>query len=147
MKFYKGISRYKFNQTIDRSFKKHILWALSLQPGDLINDCTTYNREVVSVHPDFWFFKKNNNGYCIYDVIIDMTGGGSCSLRHCGVEKGLSREVIETRRVQDIARYLEQLTYLSVKDRALLEKELDYLRKGGHTCDERGIYLTNQERD
>lgn len=96
MKLYKHINRLAYLKLVPKRIQKRIRWALSLKPGDLINDCSMFNVIIRTVEPDIWL--SPNNGWFIYDVSFTTEPfGGSCSLRHCGIEKPITPEQIEKR--------------------------------------------------
>lgn len=82
-KLYKRVNRFEFFNLVNKNLRKRILWALSVKPGDLINDCSGFNVIVRSVEPDIW---ETPRGWLIHDVDLFVEPyGGTCSLRHCGV--------------------------------------------------------------
>jgi hypothetical protein len=87
MKLYHRVSRFEFLRSITKKDRDNILWALSLKPGDLINDCTGFNVVIRKIEPDIMYVNNGRGGWYICD--IDFTTeplGGSCSLMHCGIQ-------------------------------------------------------------
>lgn len=149
MKLYHRFSRFKFRRICPKRRDERIRWALRLQSGDLVNDCTGFNRVVREVEPECL---RSTRGWAIYDALFTLEPhGGSCSLIHCGVEPALSREHLET---EWVARYDAEAhrrwalqwygdeTSADYKTEAdLIQRRLDAVKGGGHFLDERGIRL------
>lgn len=152
MKLYKNISRFKVRRNVSRSTEKRIKWALSLKPGDLINDCSAFNVVIREINPDIHYI---NNGWYIYGVMFKTEPfGGSCSLNHCGVELPKPRDVLE----KDYMDYMSEsmmgdgpgtMAYWcggrDSKDFKITEKnylaKLEVIKSGGHFLDERGVLM------
>lgn len=152
MKLYKRVSRFLVRRHVHKWAEKRIKWAMSLQPGDIINDCTSLNVVVRDVHGLMY---PVNNGWYIYDVDIDLEPfGGSCSLMHCGVELPKTREVLEKDYMQYMKDYMSgegpgSAAYWfggrDTEDFKKAEKgwfsKLEAIQNGGHFLDERGVLL------
>lgn len=126
MKLYKGL-RFKFLEIVPKYRRKRLLWALSLKPGDLINDCSGFNVKVRDIHP---VKIRYNNSWLIHDIIIRTEPyGGSCSVRSCGVEPPLSVEEIKKEMIEF---YNECPEYRKGKVWNAIKNGLDF-------CDENGM--------
>jgi hypothetical protein len=125
---------------------------MDLQPGDLINDCSTFN---VVVRDVTGLIHLVNNGWFIYDVDIDLEPfGGSCSLRHCGVELPKPRGLLEKDYLEYATGYMRgegpgtAAYWYGGRDKEEFKKAekrylsmLEAVQNGGHFLDERGVLL------
>lgn len=156
MKMYGHIGRLTALKHVSKKDYPRIRWALKLKPGELVNDCTGFNRFVIEANPELNFFK--HDGWYIYDVDFEVSDdkdakeGGSCSLIHCGVQSALSREACEKH-------HLDFLNYWMVDSKAgaaywggfdnpefkdqidCCRKKWELLKNGGHISDEQGVRL------
>jgi hypothetical protein len=155
MKLYHHFSRFQFLRSRPKEHFPRIRWALTLKPGDLINDCSGFNRIVREIYPEKQFNK--HGGWAIYDVnFITEPHGGGCSLVSCGVTKPISREELErvwfinhdpTRefwphRLKQMATWYGSLEHEDAKvEIAKIRTKLSVLSSGGHFLDPRGILL------
>jgi len=156
MKLRHKIGRLTFRRYVSKDFESRIRWALNLKPGDLVNDCTGFNRylietEVEKLHRrDHWF---------VYDVLFEVSDekgneeiAGNCSLKHCGVGPPLDRDILE----QEVLKFLEfwladpkgakqwfgGLDNPERKEELeLLLKKRDLLKAGKHITDKFGVRL------
>ena len=151
MKLYHRFSRFKYRR-INPSKKQdeRLKWALSLKPGDLINDCSGFNRIVKKIEPDYIRSKK---GWAV--VNVDFTTephDGGCSLIHCGVTKAVPREELESDYISSHTqwrdKWVDQLKMWYGKDKeawekriSLIDRRIVIVQSGGHFLDERGILL------
>ena len=147
MKLYKRVTRLAYLKIVPKKHQERIKWALSLKLGDLINDCSGFNRHVKTITPDRW---KTGQGWFIQDIDFLTLEGGCCSLLHCGVTGPKTREYIEKN-------YLEFLNCWLVSekgakqwygglDNSKYKEEIDKLMRtwedlkaGKHICDEFGV--------
>lgn len=157
MKIYKHISRFKVRRHVHKYAEKRIRWAMNLQPGDLINDCTGFNVVIRNVTG---LIHRVNRGWFIYDVDFDIEPfGGSCSLMHCGVEAPLPRDAIEKYHLEWTAEYMKgdgpgTMSYWfggrDTEDFKKSEKRylsmLEAVQGGGHFLDDRGVLLPEFHR-
>jgi hypothetical protein len=146
-KLYSHVSRLLVRRQIPRYTESRLKWALTLKPGDLINDCSSFNVRIKYSDPDYI---KTGNGWYIYDFTFTLESGGSCSLIHCGVEAAPSRDKVESDWIKWAegyinSGYLEQWCGKSKalfnKQLAALNKRIDILKSGGHITDEDGCLL------
>jgi hypothetical protein len=152
MRLYKKFSRFKFKRMISRSLEKRLLWALNLNPGDLVYDCSAFNVVVRDIQPLALF---NGRGYAIHDIeIIHEPFGGSCSVVHCGVGKPKSRHEIEKNYLiflrywlsnpNGAAKWYSGLDNPEFQDEINVWKQmLAKLENNEHICDERGVKIVN----
>lgn len=152
MKTYKNVSRFYVLRRVGKYRMKRIKWAMSLKPGDLINDCSGFNVIIREIDPDVRTF---HNGWFIQNVDFTVEPyGGGCSLMHCGVEPPKPRELLEKEYLVDMEDYLNSSGPGSAsywyggldnpkykKEIENLRNRLDTLKNGGHILDERGILL------
>lgn len=92
MKLYKHVHRHRVLKAIPKRVQAHIRWAMSLSPGDLINNCSGFNVEIKTITPIIWNLTR---GWIFYDVEFETSPGGFCSLRSCGVSPPRSVAEIE----------------------------------------------------
>ena len=57
--------------------EEKLIWALSLKPGDLVNDCAACAREIISVE----FIYRDNKQ--LNDIHFHFEDGTYCSALHC----------------------------------------------------------------
>lgn len=136
MKLYKRFNRLAYLRMVPKPFQKRILWALSLKPGDLVNDCSMFNVAVRKVEPDIWLSKR---GWFIHDVEFCVEPfGGFCSLLQCGVEPALSAEQVEQKLRHFYSEYEAHGGW-----ETKTEKDPVWMRlsKGLPICDDRGVKL------
>lgn len=143
MKLYHRVSRFKVRRHISRQFERRIKWALTLKPGDLINDCTMYNVKIKEIEI---MRRQTGRGWYISDVYFTADNGGVCSLRYCGVESPLSREEIESNFIKSFN--LNGLRRWYGGDEEAYNKRVnkllsfvDIIKNGGHITDEFGALL------
>lgn len=125
-----------------------IKWALSLKPGDMINDCTGFNVKIIKINPDIRYTKS---GWYICNVDFDVTPfGGGCSLNHCGIVPPIPREKIESDMLEHLESYISSGTlaeWYGKDTKAFNEalsdcqKKIDTIRSGGHITNEHGMIL------
>jgi hypothetical protein len=142
---------------------EYLRWALTLKPGDLINDCSSFNVVIKKIYIEKFHIPKSyikewnkvpfhtRNGWYIGNIDFTNEIGGHCSLMSCGVEKPKSREVIEADCILNIKEYFKeggQAEHWYGKDterfKLALEKgmrKIYILESGAHICDERGVFL------
>ncbi len=147
-KLYHHVNRFVVRRHVSTKAAQAIKWALTLNPGDLINDCTGYNVVVRDVEPEI---VQTGRGWYIYDVLFSTEPfGGNCSLRNCGVVPPMSREQIEKEHLSYMEWYINsgKLAKWHKNDEAGYQKsyqtmmaKIELLKSGGHICDERGIIL------
>jgi hypothetical protein len=147
MKLYKRMSRFLFHRELSSYKVKRIKWALSLKPGDLINDCSGFNVIVKNVIPErSGFFRSSKgwvhngrNGWFIYSVNFELDPFGSCDLFSCGVEPPLTaKEITEKMRA-----WYESWGEPHGGWQYKTEEDLVWqrLKRGECICDERGMRL------
>jgi hypothetical protein len=133
---------------VNRRRETNLKWALSLKPGDIINDCTAFNVRIISIDPDI---RRTGHGWYIMNVDFQVSPfGGFCSLNHCGIEPELPRDKIE----HDWLEYTEQdissgrLARWFGNDQKKLEEEMiflskriDALKSGKHITNDHGMIL------
>lgn len=122
-----------------------------MKAGDIINDCSAFNVRVAEIDPDYlqhWQYPKAQ-----FLVGIDFTDhkGGSCSLVHCGVEFGISREEVEKRSLEYYEDWLKSdqaAVWYGGKDtedykkaEKKVIKKVEVLKAGLHITDEQGVLL------
>lgn len=138
MKLYKRVNRLAYLKLVPKRIQKRIRWALSLKPGDLINDCSAFNVIIRTIEPDIWVSWRN--GWFIYDINFTTEPfGGTCSLRKCGVTKPLTPAQIEER----LRIFYNNWGEPHGGWRFKTEQDIvwERLSKGLPICDERGIKL------
>lgn len=151
-KLYYKVSKKYFKTYVDNKLEKRIRWALNLRPGEIVNDCTGFNRYVID---SIAVCHKHDRGWIIYDVDIEVSDDfpaknfvGSCSLKHCGVESPLSRKDIEKRHLDWLELWLTSKDgarryYKGCKDRKQkierLTQKINLLKSGKHVCNAKGI--------
>lgn len=157
MKLYKNVSRFRVRRYMSKHSQKRIRWALSLGPGDLINDCTGFNVVIRKVTADICPY---NNGWYICGVDFETEPfGGGCSLMHCGVEAPLPRDAMEKYHLEWTAEYMKgnepgTMAYWfggrDTEDFKKAEKRyismMEAVQNGGHFLDERGVLLPEFHR-
>ena len=153
MKLYHHVSRFVVRQHVSTKAAQAIKWAMTLNPGDLINDCSGFNVVVRDVEPEI---VQARRGWYIYDVLFTTEPfGGNCSLRNCGVIPPMSREQIEKKHLSYMEWYINsgKLKFWHGKDEEafqksyqLMKNKIDLLKSDGHICDERGIVLEEYRR-
>lgn len=113
--------------------------------GDLVNDCSGFNVEVKDIRPEY---RNVGKGYVLIGIDLTNHNGGSCSIKHCGVEPPKSREAIEKEHVKFLKEYDlgeggrkwyegQPDKYAESIDKAL--KQITLIEAGEHICDERGV--------
>lgn len=142
MKLYKHVSRFHFRKHVCGYREKRIRWALSLKPGDLVNDCTGFNRVVASTRPEIVNY---HNGWFICDVDITLAPYGAvCPMFSCGVVPPRHRNILEEEWLSDVEYWVfgEGADSISNDEQKnQLRKRVDILKSGGHILDERGVLL------
>ena len=144
MKLYKRYSRLAYRRIVNPRREKLLRWGLSIKPGDIINDCSGFNKIIRSVDP---YYKFSSRGWAIIDV--DYTTephGGGCSLTHCGVEPAIPRDVLESEYVKEhdervvwMRQWFKGSEEKGDKAVAIAHKRVEVVRSGGHFLDEQGI--------
>lgn len=151
MKLYHRYSRFKYRRMRSHQESERIRWGAGVNPGDLINDCSGFNRVASEAELDCRMSKR---GWAIIDVIFTTEPfGGSCSLIHCGVTSAIPRETIEQdyRTHYGSPEYLESVRrwYQGHPDQSAalqtIERRLALLDSGGHFLDERGVLLASEQ--
>lgn len=152
MKTYKHISRFKVRRRVPKQMDGQIRWALSLQPGDIINDCTSLNVVIRKIKAQIY---PVNNGWYIYDVDFETEPfGGRCSLMNCGVSPAKSRDLLEKEYLGYLTEYMTgdapgSAAYwfggrgkedFKKAEKRYLDK-LDVIKNDGHFLDEHGVLL------
>lgn len=143
MKLYKHYHRLKWRKFLPKRQERFLRWALTLKPGDIINDCSGFNRVIREVYPAHLFNRRD--GWAIYDV--DFTTephGGGCSLFHCGVQPQQSRDELEKYYLSWIEKQKEDLLkkgWINKEGMVLIDKRIQIIKSGGHILDENGILL------
>ncbi len=97
----------------------------SLKVGDVVNDCSGFNKIVQEINP-FYGYRFD----VLTDIDLTMTDGSGCSFRHCGVSPAQTRETIEAHLYP-----FHKHTVWGNPDLAAI------LEAGGHICDENGFRL------
>jgi len=151
MRLYSPGARLAYLKTHSSYYRDGFLWALSLKPGDLINNCTGANVIIKEIHPEYTSFRKHgyydtSHGWYMYDILFVSHLGGHCSLMNCGVEPPKSREEIEA----DTLLYLKDIQTLQWYGGTLPEstqERITILEAGGHICDERGVSYPRNHND
>lgn len=155
-KIYKHVGRLTVWRGLRKRFIRNIKWALKVNPGDLINDCTGLNRYVISSEPQKQTFR--HGGWIIYNVDFEVSDdkdakqGGYCSLLNCGVGPALDRDVCEKEILIFMNHWMTDPKagahwfggFDNPKYKDLIEicfRKWEALKKGEHICDERGILL------
>lgn len=147
-KLYSHVSRILVRRQIPRYRESRLKWGLTLKPGDLVNDCTSFNVRIRNIEPDY---VQTGRGWYIYNFTLETEpNGGSCSLIHCGVIPAPPRAKVESDWLHWAEEhinsgYLEQWCgkskVLFNKQLAALNKRIDILKSGGHITDEDGCLL------
>lgn len=149
MKLYHRFPRLRYLRYANKRRQEKIRWALTLKPGDLINDCSGFNVVIHEVEPDYWRSPRRR-GWAITNVYFTLDPHGSCSLLHCGVEPARPRDELEAEFLANYGHptYVDQLRQWYGdhwpdfnEHTAKLSRQLETLRAGGHILDERGILL------
>lgn len=134
------------------SFGKHVkYWTETFATygvGSIINDCSGYNGKIVDMWPNYR--PLLGKGWILVGVDFTTTNTG-CSLLHCGIEKALTREQIETSQLQSLTDWLvnggADQWYGDTKDPVLLNQlkvandKFVALKNGQHIVDELGMLL------
>ena len=150
MKLYKRYSRLKYRRIISRKLEVRLRWALKLVPGDIINDCSGFNKVLKEIFP---IYRESKRGWAITGV--DFTTepyNGGCSLFHCGVEPEVPRDVLENHYESNsfsddsIRKWYGEDTTTADKWIALKNKRINVVKSGGHFLDEHGVLLPEFER-
>lgn len=152
-KLYHHVSRFLVRRRISRAREAVLKWALTLKPGDIINDCTSFNAKIIEIQPQIW---QTGRGWYYYNFDFKVSPfGGYCSLFDCGVIPALSRDKIESNYVNWAEFQINNGVLKSWygNDIASFEKELDILQKrieiiksGGHITNEHGMILKEFSR-
>jgi hypothetical protein len=118
-----------------------------LKVGDLVNDCSGRNGEILEITPEYAYTRV---GQILCDIDLLTTNAG-CSLIHCGIEVGVSREQVEQRFIAfmddwffgeggktwygglDNPKYQDEIN--------LAKRKYETVKSGGHITDERGCLL------
>lgn len=118
-----------------------------LKIGDLVNDCSGRNGEILEITPEYC---NTRIGQILYDIDLLTTNAG-CSLIHCGIEVGISREQVEQRFIvfmddwffgEDGKIWYGGLDNPKYQDEInLAKKKYEVIKNGGHITDERGCLL------
>lgn len=147
-KLYHRMTRFAFKKAVSSHVAKRIKWALSLKPGDIINDCTGFNVKIIEVQPEVW---QTGRGWYISNVDFKVTPfGGICSLIHCGIVPEISREKVEADWLVHTENYINSGALarwygsdVDAYNEALkgMQKRIDVLKSGGHITNERGMIL------
>jgi len=135
MKLYKHFNRLAYLRRVPRRLHSHLRWALTLKPGDIINDCSGFNVVIREIEPQIFFTKS---GWYIYDVrFTTEPHGGSCSLFNCGVEPAFSVKEIE----QQFRKFYNEWECGQGGWDFKTEKDQVWMRlsQGLSICDEQGI--------
>lgn len=111
--------------------------------GDLINDCTGFNGEILEIEPSYFPFGK---GELLFDIDFTTKNTG-CSLIHCGIEPEIPRGKVEKHHLSYLMNWVfaepgrkwfgEEFEERTKK--LLLARQV--LESGGHITDERGRLL------
>jgi len=152
MKLYKRYSRFKYRKRIPHSLDKIIRWGASLQPGDLINDCSGFNSIVKEVNVEC---NHSSRGWAIVGVNYDTEPNGGCSLLHCGVEPAIARDVLEVDYVRrhedgsDVTSNTDWIRHWYGDDKekadkaiAVVSRRIEAVKSGEHFLDDRGVMLS-----
>jgi len=133
---------------VNRRREKLLKWALTLKPGDIINDCTGFNVKIREIELDI---RQHGRGWYLMNVDFQVTPyHGFCSLMHCGVEPEVPREKVESDWLSWAEKYLdsEQMHHWHGKNKKSFDEEfqkirrrIDVLKNGGHITNERGMIL------
>lgn len=148
-KLYKNISKFHVRRHVKKNLQNRLKWALTLKKGDMINDCSGYNVEIIDIEE---VIVNTSKGFYIFDIEFhtkNLIGTGTCSLRHCGVEKPKNREEVE-KYILDFNQYFissGQLKRWSIDEKSY-QKELNRCRvlenlvkNGKHFTDKLGRLL------
>ncbi len=139
--------KYLNREVIKAHVKRFQKTFANIGVGDLINDCTGFNGEIVRIDPEYGFIP---NGMILCNVDFQTTNTG-CSLIHCGVSAELPQEVVETRALDFIENWtlgkpgetwyggFDNSEFQHVFEMARLKR--DILKSGGHITDDRGRLL------
>jgi hypothetical protein len=106
----------------------------------LVNDCTAFNVEVREIIPRR---HRSKRGWAITEVDFVLVRG-ACSLRSCGVEPALSREVAEKRWLDEYGEDWGRTWFQDYDTNPHAAKHREWVRiltHGGHILDERGVVL------
>jgi len=148
MKYYSKVSKHLVRKYVSKRLGKRIQWALSLDSGAIVNDCSGFNRIVKDIEIRVRNFGAAG-GWIIWDVDFTMENGGGCSLRHCGVAPPRSRDEIEKQHLNFLNYWVTEgaASWYNLGDSDLRERysklveKLEMLKAGKHICDERGLIL------
>lgn len=142
MKLYKRVNRLKWRKNVSKRKERVLRWALSLNEGDIINDCSAFNARISKIK---YVIDETRNGWYIYDVdfvMEDINGepSNSCSLNHCGLQPPKTPNQIEQwfkRFYDDLSPQLKQgWGYGTETDQIWLR-----MQKGLPLCDENGFRI------
>lgn len=115
-------------------------WLRDLKVGDLINECSGFNSEIVSMYPAY---HQVRGGWILYNIEFQTKTTG-CSLLGCGVEPPLSREIIEEQYVRFTREWImneQGKTWFGAtwpEEAQKAQAMLDFIAAGGHIADEYG---------
>jgi hypothetical protein len=147
-KLYHKVSRFLVRRRVNRRREKILKWAMTLQPGDIINDCTSFNVRILDIDYDI---RQTGRGWYIINVDFKVTPyGGGCSLIHCGVTPAWSREKVErewlawaeqTLKGEYLAEWYGSDKAAFDAERERISKKVDVLKNGGHITNELGMIL------
>lgn len=130
----------------------------SLKVGDIINDCSGFNKRIAEIRPEYY---PVQGGKVLCDITFVTHDSGHCSLTSCGVEVNVSRETIEK---QVLSIYDECVvadvnngnsfwygpkdnwTERDKTDMEVYKHRAETIRSGGHICDEAGFLLKEFKR-
>lgn len=139
---YKNVSRFYVRRRISKTINNKFKWALNLNVGDLVNDCSLFNHKIISVKP---IYANYRNGWYMCDidfVLEDMI----CSLVSCGIRPAKSRIECEKQYLIFLNDWLNsgraKKYYSNDKEIKRLEEVRKIILEGGHVCNENGIPTT-----
>ena len=147
-KLYSHVSRFMVRKHINRKKERKLKWALTLNPGDLINDCSGFNVRVRDIYP---CYIQTSKGWYIYDVQIELEPNGNyCSLINCGVIPSLSRNQVEFNWLEwaqnyinsgSLKRWYAEDIFMFNKQLNIMINNIDRIKNGKHITDESGCLL------
>jgi hypothetical protein len=139
--------KYLNRWSLGRLVKHRGKMLASLDIGDLINDCTGFNGEIVSIDPSY---RRIAGGYVLVDIDL-ATANTGCSLVSCGVTEERPREEIEAATLSFLQEWTlggQGAIWYGGADNPEYKEKMDHarwlvdiLKSGGHITDERGRKL------
>jgi len=138
---------------VNRRREANLKWALTLKPGDIINDCSAFNVRIIGIETEI---RRTGRGWYIMNIDFRTSPfGGYCSLNHCGVEPEVPRDKVEIDWLNWAEQHINsgQLAHWfgnNQKDideeMSFLNKRIDALKLGRHITNDHGMILKEFSR-